>query len=115
MPKIKVVGITEIKKALKENVTMDDVRRVVRYHGAGLQQKMQDKADFKMGYQTGATKLSVGLELKDNRLTAEVGPTTEYSEYLEYGTRKMDAQPFIKPAFDVQSELFKKDMDKLTR
>lgn len=52
--------------------------------------------------------------MKDNGLTAESGPTTEYAEYLEYGTRFMEAQPFIKPAFDKQAEKFKRDMKKLT-
>ena len=35
--------------------------------------------------------------------------------YLEYGTRFMDAQPFVRPAFDEQKEKFKDDMQKLVR
>lgn len=115
MPKITVKGLDKLEKALKSNVTMADVKKVVRHHGAGLQQRMQGKADFKMGYQTGTTKRSIGLEMKDSGLTASVGPETEYSPYLEYGTRFMDAQPFIKPSYDEQKDLFKKDMQKLAR
>jgi len=113
--KVKVTGLDKLQKALKENVTMDDVKRVVRYNGAEMQRRMQEKADFKKGYQTGTTKRSIGLEIVDDGFTAESGPTTEYSPYLEYGTRFMDAQPFIKPAFDEQKEEFKKDMQKLVR
>jgi hypothetical protein len=34
---------------------------------------------------------------------------------LEYGTRFMEAQPFVKPAYEVQKEQFKKDLDKLVK
>ena len=76
---------------------------------------MQGKADFKKGYQTGATKDSITLEIVDEGFTAEVGPTTEYSGYLEYGTRKMEAQPFIWPAFNEQVEKFRSDMQRLVK
>lgn len=115
MAKIKIEGLKELEKALKENVTMEDVKKVVRHHGAEMQSKIQQHADFKKGYQTGATKRSIGLEFVDDGFTAEVEPKTEYSPYLEYGTRFMDAQPFVRPGYDAQKELFKRDMNKLVR
>ena len=33
-------------------------------------------------------------------MTAEVGPTASYGIYLEYGTSRMAAQPYMGPAFD---------------
>lgn len=115
MASMKVTGLDKLQKALKDNVTMDDVKRVVRHNGSELQKKMQSKADFKKGYQTGETKRSIGLEMTDSGFTAEVEPTTEYSPYLEYGTRFMDAQPFVKPAFEEQEAKFKRDMQKLVK
>lgn len=115
MAKIKVTGLDKLQKALKQNVTMDDVKTVVRHNGAQLQKNMQSKADFTQGYQTGQTKRSIGLEIKDNGFTAEVGPETEYSPYLEYGTRFMPAQPFVSVAFNKQKEKFKNDMAKLVK
>ena len=115
MPKITITGLDELQKKLKENVQMDDVKRVVRHNGQQLQTKMQSKADFTRGYATGTTKRSIGLEFTDGGFTAEVEPGTEYSPYLEYGTRFMDAQPFVKPAHDEQKEKFKRDMQKLVR
>lgn len=115
MAKLKIDGLDELRKKLKENVTLDDVKRVVRHHGSGLQKNMQSKADFKRGYQTGTTKRSIGLEIKDSGFTASVGPETEYSTYLEYGTRFMDAQPFVRPAYEEQKEKFKRDMQKLVK
>jgi HK97 gp10 family phage protein len=115
MPKIKFEGLDELEKKLKANVTLDDVKRVVRQNGSELQRRMQGKADFKKGYQTGTTKRSIDLEIKDGGLTADSGPTTEYSPYVEYGTRFMEAQPFVRPAFEEQAEQFKSDMQKLVR
>lgn len=115
MPKIKVDGLKELEKALKKNVTMDDVKKVVRQNGSELQEKVQNNADFKKGYATGTTKRSIGLEFQDGGFTAEVEPGTDYSPYLEYGTRFMDAQPFVKPAYEEQKQQFKKDMQKLVK
>lgn len=115
MAKFKIDGLDKLEKKLKANATLYDVKRVVKLNGEGLQQKMQSKADFKKGYQTGTTKHSIGAEIKDAGFTVEVGPTTEYAEYLEYGTRFMEAQPFVRPALEEQAQQFKSDMQKLVR
>ncbi|MBR4930753.1 MAG: HK97 gp10 family phage protein [Bacteroidaceae bacterium] len=115
MARVEVVGMTALMKKLKDDVSMDDVKRVVKHNGSELQQKAQKHADFKKGYQTGTTKRSISLEMKSNGLTAEVQPGTEYAAYLEFGTRFMDAQKFVGPAYKEQKQKFKSDMDKLTR
>ena len=53
MPKIEIKGLDKLEKALKENVTLSDVKKVVRHHGSQMQQEMQANADFAKGYQTG--------------------------------------------------------------
>lgn len=115
MARIKLEGLIELQNKLKDNVKMDDVKRVVRKNGADMANKMIKNADFDKGYQTGTTKRSIELSIARDGLTAMAEPTTEYSPYLEYGTRFMDAQPFVKPAFDEQKEKFKKDMSKLMK
>lgn len=115
MAEIKIVGMDKLEKQLKKNATLNDVRTVVRKNGADLQRTIQRKAEFKKGYQTSETKRSVGLEIIDNGMTAESGPTTEYSEYLEYGTRFMEKQPFVKPGLEEVEPKFKADMQKLVK
>ena len=127
MAGIKIKGLDKLQKALKENKTLDDVKDVVRKNGEQLQRKIQRNADFAKGYQTGTTKRSISLEFENVEFTAVTGsikpvlnkktsqPATEYSPYVEYGTRFMEAQPFVKPAFDEQKEKFKRDMQKLVR
>lgn len=115
MSGIKVEGLDKLEKALKSNATLEDVKKVVRHNGSELQKKIQSNADFKKGYQTGTTKRSVSLEICDGGFTAESGATTEYAPYLEYGTRFMEAQPFIEPAFDDQKNKFQSDLKKLMK
>lgn len=55
---------------------------------------------------TGATKASIfasnpdGSELDEHSMSAEIGPTTEYSPYLEFGTSRMAPHAFMGPALD---------------
>lgn len=112
---IKIEGLEELQAKLKKNVQMDDVKTVVRHNGQEMTRKMINKADFKCGYQTGDTKRSITLEIENGGFDATAGPETEYSPYVEYGTRFMDAQPFVRPAFNEQKEKFKSDLNKLMK
>lgn len=109
MGDIKIVGMEKLQKKLKKNVNMNDVKRVVRHNGAEMQTKAQQNAPV----DTGTLKRSIGLEITDGGMAAAVEPTAEYAPYVELGTRFMEAQPYLKPAFDEQKEKFKKDMKKL--
>ena len=109
MGNIKIVGMEKLQKKLKKNIQMDDVKRVVRHNGAEMQTKAQQNAPV----DTGTLKRSIGLEITDSGMTAEVMPTADYAPYVELGTRFMDAQPYLGPAFKDQKEKFKKDMKKL--
>lgn len=115
MAKLEIEGLEKLAKQLKANATLDDVKKVVKQNGAELQRKIQGNADFTKGYQTGTTKRSVKLEMQDGGFTAVSGPQTDYAPYLEYGTRFMEAQPFVKPAYEEQAQQFKNDLQKLVR
>ena len=115
MSRIRVTGLKELEKKLKDNVTLNDVKKVIKFNGMQLQKRMQEKADFKKGYQTGATKRSITVKLSSTGMTADVRPGTEYAPYLEFGTRFMEAQPFMRPALDEQTPIFKEHMRKLMR
>lgn len=125
MGDIKIVGMEKLQKKLKKNVDMGEVKRQVRKHGGQLQTAAMQNADFKGHYEwqkgkgkvfvppTGTLRQHIELDIKNGGLTAEVEPTMEYSAYVELGTRFMEAQPYLKPAFDEQKEKFKQDMKKL--
>lgn len=122
MPKIKLEGMEKLQVKLKKNVQMSDVKRVVRKNGSELQKKAQKNAPVGTpqstgipGYVGGTLKRSIGLDITDGGMAAEVEPLAEYAAYVEYGTRYMNAQPYLKPAFNEQKEKFKQDMRKLAR
>ena len=110
---LKIHGIKKLKIDLKDNAQMRLVKEIVKKHGASLQQEMVKNAVFKGGYSTGATRRSINLLNEKGGLTARVKPTTKYSPYVEYGTRFMDKQPFVKPAFQQVKKEFVKDLKKL--
>lgn len=104
-------GTKELSEALLKKANLEAVRKIVRQNGAELQSKAQRKAPVANGDLMG----SIGLDVTDLGLTAEVEPTVEYAAYQEYGTRFMEAQPYMKPAFNEQKEQFKKDLDNLVK
>lgn len=53
---------------------------------------------------TGNLMGSIGAEV--DGLTAEIGPTAEYGGYVEYGTSKMHAQPYMGPATEKNTPAF---------
>lgn len=117
-----VKGTDKLAGKLRRNANLDDVRNVVRLNGSELQREMQRKAQFKGHWRgnkfippTGATKRSIKYTSRDNGFTAKVGPQTEYSPYLEYGTRFMSAQPFVRPAFNKQKKKFIRDMKRIMK
>ena len=127
MSEIKVNRLDQLSAKLKKNMNMNVVKTVVKKNGAELQKKAQKNAEFKGHYEwvkgkglqfvnpTGELKRSIGLSSRDNGMTAAVGPTKDYGEYVEYGTRFMEAQPYIKPALDEQKRIFKNDLEKVMK
>lgn len=111
MAGVKMVGVKELKRKLASNAQMNGVKRIVQKNGAELQAKAQRNTPV----DTGNLKRSIMLEIRDNGLTAEVEAETEYAPYVEWGTRFMKAQLFVRPSFNSQKEIFKRDMEKLTR
>lgn len=77
--------------------------------------KKATKTAFKKGYSTGQTASSINTEISDGGLTATIAPHTDYASYVEYGTRYMEAEPFVRPSFEVQKEKFIRDLDKVVK
>lgn len=121
-------GLEKLQTKLQRVAKMEEVERIVEKHGAEMQKKAVNNASrFRGHYEgrgknkhfvkpTGATKRSISVNSsKIDRFKYRVAPGTEYAIYVELGTRKMSAQPFIKPAFDEQKKLFKNDLERLVK
>ena len=116
MADISVNGIDDLVKALKPNVTMDDVRRIVQTNGNRLTRYMKEQTTqaYVKGYSTGDTAGSINAEVRDGGMTVAVGATMNYNPYTEYGTRYMSAEPILDPSLERVRPQFLGDLDKVT-
>lgn len=121
-------GLEKLQTKLQKVAKMEEVERIVEKHGVDMQKRAVTNAfKFRGHYEgrgknrrfvkpTGATKRSISVNSsKIDRFKYRVAPGTDYAAYVELGTRKMSAQPFIKPAFDEQKKLFKNDLERLVK
>lgn len=107
---IKLNGVKELKRVLNSGKDVSKLAApVVRLNGAELQQKAQRYAPV----DTGNLRRSIQLSIEDNGMTAEVAATADYSAYVEYGTRFVNAQPYMRPAFNEQKDIFISDLKKV--
>ena len=127
MAEIKFEGIAKLNKGLKKRMDMGKLKSTVKKNGSAMDSRAKRNAVFKGHYAweegkgmvfkkpTGNLKRSIDLEISPNGLKATVEPKAEYAAYVELGTRKMEAQPYLKPAFEEQKKQFEKDLQKLVR
>jgi HK97 gp10 family phage protein len=121
-------GLEKLQKKLQKVAKMEEMERIIEKHGTEMQRKaIINASKFRGHYEgrgknkhfvkpTGATKRSISVNSsKVGRFKYKVAPGTDYAAYVELGTRKMSAQPFIKPAFDEQKKLFKDDLERLVK
>ena len=108
---MKINGISALQKKLRDNATLDDVKHVVKSNGTQLNRKAKRLAPVDTGYLKSQIKTTTEL----NGLQSTTIPDTPYAEYVEYGTRFMAKQPFLKPAFDIQKKVFLNDLERLMK
>lgn len=105
-----IKGDKELMKALKlrENVK-PAIQKIVKQNVS----EMDREAERIVPVDTGTLKRSFMRTYQDDGMTGIAGVTMEYGPYVEFGTRFMEAQPYIGPSFNKQVEQFKKDLKKL--
>ena len=109
-------GLNEFIGVLKENATMDDVKKIVDMNGTRLERimKAQTGRSYVKGYVTGTTGRSITKETRDGGLTVAVGATMDYNPYTEYGTRYMSAEPILDPSLERVRPQYLGDLEKVT-
>ncbi|MGT2829040.1 HK97-gp10 family putative phage morphogenesis protein [Streptococcus hillyeri] len=126
--KVEFNGLDKLQAKLLKAIQLKEVERIIEDNGVAMQKKaIRNAENFRGHYEgwgkkkrfvkpTGATKRSISFSSgKLGRFKYRVMPGTEYAAYVELGTRKMSAQPFIGPAYMDQVNQFKKDMSDLVK
>ena len=113
---VKFNGLDDFERILKKNVTMDDVKRIIKVNGDRLNRYMKEQTThaYVKGYSTGDTAGSINTEVRDGGLTVAVGATMNYDPYVEYGTRYMSAEPILDPSLERVRPQFLGDLEKIT-
>ena len=113
----KLIGTDKLSKALQRKIGMPAVKDIISKNTARLQgQTVQNTATaYTKGYTTGATRRSVKMEIQDGGLTGIVGMGEDYDPYLESGTRFMEAEPALKPAFKQVKTQMHADINRLMK
>lgn len=102
-------GADELAGYLKKMATMDDVKQAVKINTS----EMQNQAMRRAPVDTGNLKRMIEIDFSDGGLTGKVTSSAGYSGYLEWGTRFMSAQPYMRPSFKVVGGQFDRDMSRL--
>ena len=112
---VKIEGLSALISNLDaKKYSGKQIRNVVMKNGANLQEDAQKRMTktvaYVKGYSKGTTRRSTTLSISDDGMTATVAPHTEYFPYVEYGTRFMEAEPTLNPAFQKIKQQFYKDV-----
>lgn len=117
-------GLNELQKRFGEmpELLEKDLQKVVKKNTDELERQTRAHAYFRRypvknpkAPLTGQLRNSIMSTLEPDGLAGIVGTHTVYAPYVEYGTRFMRAQPYMKPAFKKVSKEFIKDIENLVK
>ena len=109
--KIDIEGADELVRSVRSRLGADRVVPVIRRNTSQAQAKAMRLA----AVDTGFMKRSITMRVDISGLAGYIVAGASYSSYVEFGTRNMDAQPFMRPAAREQAPIFLSDMKNLLR
>lgn len=94
--KIAVDGIANTRAMIRRLAEAEEKagKRLVKKAASGVQRRAMRTVPV----DTGNLKRSILVDVADDGKSATVTATADYAAYVEYGTRKMSARPFMRPA-----------------
>jgi len=105
---VEIKGLAELDRALQE-LAWPAARRALRKGMRKGANVVRDEARAKARVKTGNLKRKIRTrerreENGDLRFAVEVTRSAFYGRFLEYGTSKMAAKPFLRPAAEAKTE-----------
>lgn len=110
------VRIDGIKETIAELSLRDKrVEKAVKAQVGESALKIQEGAKERAPVDTGALRNSITVDFYERGLAAQIGPHMPYAPYVEYGTRKMAARPYLGPAFAAERPNFERGIKKVLK
>lgn len=103
-----VISILNLDKCLKKLGNLEGIDLMPAIT-RGTRKVQRSARDF-VPVDTGILKGSIRTQLYPKQQTGVVYTTTEYAPYVEFGTRKMPAQPFMVPAAQENQKVIEQDI-----
>lgn len=102
-------GLDELEKKLESIKEQKAVKNCVKKHVENMGRLAQKTVPVDTGHLKNSMRVTIG------EFDGTVSFNTDYAGYVEYGTRKMYARHYMKEAFDMEKEQFRKDMEDIFR
>jgi HK97 gp10 family phage protein len=105
---------SEIKRAI-DNIKAYEIKKKAEIVKQVALSALKIEKDAKLAVvvDTGRLRSSIAVDFKDNGLGAEVGTNVKYAPYVEFGTSKMSAKPFLFPAAEAERQNFLNNLRKI--
>jgi HK97 gp10 family phage protein len=105
---VEIKGVDEavLKFNRFDTVVADRVRAVVK----DIAHDIERGAKQKCPVDTGRLRASITTQLSSDGFGAEIGTNVDYAEYVEFGTVKMEAQPYLFPSLEEQRTHYENQM-----
>lgn len=112
--KIKLKGVEEAQAKLEKLADLTAVKQALKANTNDLQENAIRRMPntYVKGYSTTHTAKNTNSYIIDDGLTGKVVLETNYSFYVEFGTRYMAAEPVLKPAINEIYPQFISDIKK---
>ena len=91
------------------NLANSRVRKAVQEQVGKSALNIQREAKKRCPVDTGALRNSITVDFY-GEMSAQIGPHMPYAPYVEFGTRKMPAKPYLFPAFEEERPKFEEEL-----
>lgn len=114
---VSITGLSKTQKKMIAKANPNAIKRIVLRNTGELTKKAKSKAPVSTPETSpygshGQLRNSITPSIEDKGMAGVVRAEVDYAEYVEKGTRFMDAQPYMKPALDEQKPIFLRDLKK---
>lgn len=111
LPKTSVViDVRGTKETLAQiDLRNKKVRKAVQEQVGKSALNIQREAKKRCPVDTGALRNSITVDFY-GEMSAQIGPHMPYAPYVEFGTRKMPAKPYLFPAFEEERPKFEQGL-----